>query len=109
MSLIQQALTISMVVLGTLITRGLSFFMFPANRKTPEIIIQVGELLPAAILGMLVIYSLRNVNVADLTELLPTILAAAIVVVVHTVKRNMMLSVFSGTFVYIVLVNFVLV
>lgn len=46
MSLTQQAITIIMVVLGTLITRFLPFIVFPAGKPTPKYIKYLGKVLP---------------------------------------------------------------
>ena len=46
MSLTQQAITILMVVLGTLITRFLPFIVFPAGKPTPKYIQYPGKVLP---------------------------------------------------------------
>lgn len=46
MSLTQQAITILMVVLGTLITRFLPFIVFPAGKPTPKYIQYLGKILP---------------------------------------------------------------
>ncbi len=46
MSLTQQAITILMVVLGTLITRFLPFIVFPAGKPTPKYIQYLGKVLP---------------------------------------------------------------
>lgn len=43
MSLTQQAITILMVVLGTLITRFLPFIVFPAGKPTPKYIQYLGS------------------------------------------------------------------
>lgn len=46
MSLTQQAITILMVVLGTLITRFLPFIVFPAGKPTPKYIQYLGKVFP---------------------------------------------------------------
>ena len=46
MSLTQQAITLLMVVLGTLITRFLPFIVFLAGKPTPKYIQYLGKVLP---------------------------------------------------------------
>jgi branched-subunit amino acid transport protein AzlD len=46
MSLTQQAITLLMVVLGTLITRFLPFIVFPTGKPTPKYIQYLGKVLP---------------------------------------------------------------
>ena len=62
MTLAQEIITIGMVVLGTALTRYLPFLLFPAGKPTPKYIQYLGKVLPGAVFGLLVIYSLRNVS-----------------------------------------------
>ena len=62
MTLSQEIITIGMVVLGTALTRYLPFLLFPAGKPTPKYIQYLGKVLPGAVFGLLVIYSLRNVS-----------------------------------------------
>ena len=66
MTLTQQMITIAMVVLGTAITRFLPFLVFPAGKSTPKYIRYLGKVLPPAIFGLLVVYSLRNVDILSI-------------------------------------------
>lgn len=62
MTVAQQILTIGTVVLGTVFTRFITFILFPQGKETPEYIKYLGRVLPAAVLGMLVIYCYKNVS-----------------------------------------------
>ena len=60
-----QALGIVLAVtLGTVITRFLPFALFPDSRPVPKIVEYLGRTLPAAMMGLLVVYCLRNVDIA---------------------------------------------
>ena len=54
---------IVVAVLVTMATRFLPFLIFGENRKTPPIIEYLGKVLPFAIMGMLVVYCLKDVSV----------------------------------------------
>lgn len=56
MTLAQQIITIGLCVLGTMTTRFLPFLVFRENRETPKFIQYVGNFLPSAVFGMLVVY-----------------------------------------------------
>ena len=58
----QGVVTVLMAVLGTIITRFLPFVLFPEPKKPPHIIDYLGNVLPYAMTGLLVVYSLKNVN-----------------------------------------------
>lgn len=59
---VQILLTILAVTLGTMLTRFLPFLLFPNSSKTPKFIRYLGKVLPYAVMGMLVVYCLRNVS-----------------------------------------------
>lgn len=107
MTLIQQLITIGMVILGTVLTRFLPFLVFPAGKPTPKYIQYLGKVLPAAVFGLLVVYCLRNVNLLTGSHGIPELLSILLVVVLHLWKRQMLLSIAGGTVFYMLLVQFV--
>ena len=109
MTLTEQMITIAMVVLGTAVTRFLPFLIFPAGKPTPKYIQYLGKVLPAAVFGLLVIYSLKNVSIFTGSHGLPELIAAAAVVGLHCWKKNTLLSIAAGTALYMVLVQVVFV
>lgn len=106
MTFAQQAITIGMVVLGTVLTRFIPFLFFPPGKPTPKYIQYLGKVLPSAVFGLLVIYCLKNVNVFAGSHGAPEFLAVAAVVGLHLWKRQMLLSVAGGTIFYMLLVQF---
>ena len=61
-----QALLIALAVTaGAMLTRFLPFLLFPDNRPVPKIVSYLGRTLPAAMMGLLVVYCLRNVSVVS--------------------------------------------
>ena len=107
MTVQQQALTIAMVVLGTMLTRFLPFLVFPAGKPTPRYIRYLGKALPGAVFGMLVIYCLRNVSLFTGSHGLPEAIAIGVVVALHLWQRKMLLSIAGGTACYMLLVQLV--
>ncbi|MDO4275569.1 MAG: branched-chain amino acid transporter permease [Eubacteriales bacterium] len=107
MTTAQMIITITMVVLGTMTTRFLPFLIFPAGKKTPEYIQYLGKVLPAAALGMLVIYCLKDVSIFTGMHAVPELISIAVVTILHFWKRQMLLSIAGGTIVYMLLVQFV--
>lgn len=103
----QKMITIGMVVLGTAITRFLPFLVFPSGKPTPKYIRYLGKVLPAAIFGLLVVYSLKNVNPLAGSHGIPELLSILLVIGLHLWKRQMLLSIASGTIFYMVLVQLV--
>lgn len=107
MSLAQQMITIAMVVLGTLLTRFLPFILFPPGKPTPKYIQYLGRALPSAVLGLLVIYCLKDVSLLSGSHGIPEFIAIAVVALLHFWRRQMLVSMAGGTIIYMFLVQFV--
>ena len=75
--------------------------------ETPEYVSYLGRVLPPAIMGMLVVYCLRDVSPAAYPFGLPELAAVACVVAVQAWRRNSLASILTGTLVYMVLVQVV--
>ena len=98
------ALVAAMSVM-TILTRFLPFIVFRKN--TPRYITYLGKVLPPAIIGMLVIYCLKDVSLLAKPFGIPELIAAACVVGLQVWKRNSLISILTGTVVYMVLVQMV--
>ncbi len=107
MTLTQQIITVAMVVLGTAVTRFLPFLLFPAGRPTPKYVQYLGKVLPAAVFGLLVVYSLKDVSILAGSHGIPELISIVLVIVLHVWKRQMLLSIAGGTVCYMLLVQFV--
>jgi branched-subunit amino acid transport protein AzlD len=107
MTLTQQIVIVAIIALGTMLTRFLSFLIFPANKPTPKAIRYLGKALPAAVFGLLIIYCLKNVNLLGGSHGLPELIAIIAVVALHLWKRQMLLSIAGGTVLYMVLVQII--
>ncbi len=107
MTLTQQIITIGMVVLGTMLTRFLPFILFPSGKPTPKYIQYLGNVLPSAVFGLLVVYCLKNVNLFSGSHGIPEAIAIAVVAALHLWKRQMLLSIAGGTICYMLLVQLV--
>ena len=100
---------ISTIAVCVLVTAGLRFFpflIFGENRKTPPVIAYLGQVLPFAIMGMLVIYCLKDVSFISAPFGIPEAIGCAVVAGLHVWKRNTLLSIGAGTVVYMLLVQF---
>ena len=107
MTLLQQAITIAVCALATMLTRFLPFLLFSERRPTPKYVTYLGRALPAAIFAMLVVYCLRNVGVFTGSHGLPEAMAIAVTAALHLWKRQMLLSIAGGTLCYMLLVQLV--
>ena len=107
MTTTQSILTVLAVVLGTMATRFLPFLIFPKGKETPPYVKYLGLALPGAIFGMLVVYSLKSVDLTIAPYGAAEFLGVLAVVLLHLWKRQMLVSIAGGTIVYMILVQMV--
>lgn len=105
---IQTLAIIFAVAAGTQITRWLPFWLFPEKKEPPQVVTDLGRLLPPAMMGLLVAYCLKGVAWTASPYGVPELLAIAAVVLLHRWKGNVLLSIAGGTALYMLLVQLVL-
>ena len=98
---------IVVMALVTMLTRFLPFLIFGEKRKTPEIVLYLGKVLPCAVMGMLVVYCLKDVTFLQAPFGLPELIGIAVVALLHLWRRNSLLSIGVGTVAYMLLVQLV--
>lgn len=94
----------ALVALATFATRAVPFVFFN-SRAPPEILTTIEKNLPPMILMLLVIYCLKDVQWLQIPYGVPEMFTIATVTGLHLWKRNAMLSIFTGTGLYMVLVQ----
>lgn len=104
MTLLQQIITIAAVVFGTLLTRFLAFIVFPEGKTPPQYITYLGSVLPYAVIGLLVVYCLKEAVYSDFHGI-PELISILFIFILHKWKKNTLLSIAAGTIVYMALVQ----
>ena len=107
MNKLHAVLTIAVTALVTAGLRFLPFLIFGENRKTPPLVTYLGQVLSYAIMGMLVVYCLKDVTLTAAPFGIPEAIGCAVVALLHVWKRNTLLSIGAGTVCYMLLVQFV--
>ena len=87
----------------TALLRFLPFLLF--RGKTPAYISYLGMVLPPAIIGMLVIYCLKDEALTVPPYGVPALLAGVCVVLLQRWKRSSLLSILCGTGLYMLLIR----
>ena len=97
------------VVMGVVVffTRAIPVIFFSSSEKTPEFISYLGKVLPPAVMGMLIIYCLKEVSILDFPFGLPEIIAIISVILAHLKFKNNLISIFGGTVFYMFLIQFI--
>ena len=100
-------ITVAVIALVTAAIRFLPFLAFRGGRRIPRWIEKLGKALPAAMMGMLVVFCLKGISLSAAPYGLPEFLACVAVAALHVWKRNTLLSIAGGTVLYMVLVQMV--
>ncbi len=87
----------------TILIRFLPFIAF--RNRTPEYIFYLGRVLSPAIIGMLVVYCLKDISFKASPFGLPELISAACVIGLQAWKRNSLLSILAGTMIYMLLIR----
>lgn len=101
----KETLLIAVMAIVTAALRFLPFVIF--RRHTPKYVSYLGRVLPPAIIGMLVIYCLKDAAISRSPFGIPELAASVSVVLIQIWKRNSIASILAGTAVYMLLVQIV--
>lgn len=94
---------IAIFAIGTAIIRFLPFIVF--KKHTPDAVIYLGKVLPFSIMGMLVVYCLKDVSPTSNPHGIPELIACSLVLVLHKWKHSTLISILGGTISYMVLLQ----
>ena len=95
---------IAVTALVTWALRAFPFLIF-GKRPLPEMVHYLGRVLPPAIMTVLVIYCLRETSFIEYPFGIPEIIASLLVIVLQLIRRNMYLSIVTGTVCYMILIH----
>lgn len=105
MNYIYSIAIILVIAIVTIFTRTAAFAVFGGNRKVPKLISYLGAVMPAAVISMLIIYCIRSTDFMALSSVLPIIIASIATAIIHFKVNNTLLSIFTGTVLYMVLIQ----
>lgn len=94
---------VAVVAFVTAAIRFSPFVIF--RKKTPKVVLYLGEVLPYAIMGMLVVYCLKSVTPLSGNHAVPELAAVLVTVFLHKWKHNTFLSILLGTVCYMVFIQ----
>jgi len=101
----QSVLMIFVIAAITFGLRAAPFVLFSRTGTTPKVITYLGNALPPAVMGMLIIYCLRNVSVLESPFGIPELIAVISVIALHLWRKNNLLSILGGTVIYMFLIQ----
>ena len=98
-------LIIIVMAIVTYLTRALPFILWGNNRKMSSMIHYLGQTLPYAMMGLLIVYSFKDLDVTVSPYGIPEFLAVVVCVLLHLWKRNNLLSISGSTILYMILIR----
>ncbi len=106
MTTVQTVVTVAVIALGTMLTRFAPFLVL-RSRELPPWVAYLGKTLPCAVMGLLVVYCLKNVDLTSHPFGIPELASVAVVAALHVWKRSTLLSIAGGTALYMLLIRLV--
>lgn len=91
--------------LTILFTRAFSFILF-AKKDPPKIVRFVEKYIPPMVMAILLVDCLKGVKVTASPFGIPQLVGLVFTIVTYIWKRNSMVSIFGGTAIYMILMNF---
>ena len=114
---IHSLIIVAMVALATQITRWTPFLLFSGDKKLPKVVEDLGRLLPPAMMGLLVVYSLRSTDLLGGSHGIPEAIDLAGLRIEqgrtyalqgpNGAGKSTLLSILAGTVCYMLLVQLV--
>ena len=77
-------------------------FIFLNDKKEYKTLNYLSKVLPCAIMAMLVVYCLKDVNFENTRNFVPALIASLVVSTSYIMKRNTLLSILLGTIIYMI-------
>jgi len=100
------AILVAVMAVCLFFLRGLPFLVF-RGKETPAFISYLGKYLPYAIMGMLLVYGLKDTQVLSAPHGIPELIALAVTMGLQATLKKSLLSIVVGTALYMFLVQVV--
>ena len=105
LSVPQTLASIAVMAAVTFLTRALPFLLFDRGEHPPRIVLYLGQVLPPAVIAMLIVYCLKGVSFVSPAGWVPALAAGLSAVALHLWKHNDLISIFGATALYMVFVQ----
>ncbi len=100
-------IVIAVAAVCTFATRLVPFALFGGKKEVPKFVKYLGDILPVAIIGILIVYCLKDFAKGDMHYIIPQTIAVAVTAGMHLWKRNTLLSIAVGTIGYMLMIHFI--
>ncbi len=98
-------LLVGITALVTYLLRAIPFWIFNGKDTLPPLMKKITDLLPPAIIAVLIIYCVKSDIISISMSSLASLVALVVVALIHLWKRNTLMSIAIGTAIYMVLIR----
>ena len=99
-------ISIAIMSIVTIILRFLPFIVLDDD-KDYKLLNYLNKVMPSAVMGMLVVYCLKDTDISSINNLIPTLIAGGITAFTYIWKRKTLFSILSGTIIYMFLIQMI--
>ena len=103
----QAIILIGLASLATILNRSFAFIFLNKHRAN-KYIVYLGKVLPYTIIGLLLVYSVKEINFMVSPFGLPEVIAIVLTALIHKFFKNNLISIGVGTAIYLIIVNLVI-
>lgn len=89
----------------TFCARLFPYILFGRGNKVPGIVVYLGEVLPPAVMILLIVYCLRNISLFQYPYGFPELISVLLTTILYIFTKNNLIAMISGTLVYMVLIQ----
>ena len=104
---IEAIILIGVATIATLLARSFPF-IFLNKHHSNKYIVYLGKVLPFTIIGLLLVYSVKEINFMVIQVGLPEVIAIVLTALIHKYFKNNLVSIGLGTTIYLIIVNLIL-
>ena len=99
-------LILALIAVLTFGARWFPFLLFSrSNRRAPDSVLYIGNILPPAVMILLVVYCLKNVSLQTWPHGIPEFISVAVVALLYKLTKNNLLAMVVGTALYMLLIQ----
>lgn len=98
-------LAIIIVAIITGLIRSAPFLILGGKKDLPEYVKYLGSALPPAIMVILVVYCLRNIQISSFPFGMAEIISVLLIIVIQSIKNSTFFSILIGTLAYMILIR----
>jgi branched-subunit amino acid transport protein AzlD len=104
-SFLHSVLIVALLAVLTYAARVFPYAVFGRRKQIPAMVAYIGEVLPPAVMVVLIVYCLRNTDFLRYPFGIPVVLAGGLTFLLYRLTKNSLVAMVSGTVLYMLLIH----